>query len=364
MKRRPVLASLGLGLILAAGCGGSTETADPGAPDRRAAQNAGLPQLGLPLAGITVSGISAGGYMATQFHLAHADWIDGVAVLAAGPWRCAEGRLQQALGRCIDGGEAELETGRLAAEARELAAAGRLAAATALAGDRVWIFRGTRDTVISAGVVRASAAFYREYAPEATVMLREDIDAVHGWPTMDFGAACEGFDPPYLTACGVDVAGHLLEALLGNLTSPEAAAPEEGLRRFDQRPFWPARDGHSLHESGWVYVPQTCREGGSHCRLHVVFHGCRQSEDFIGEAFVRHTGLNAWAEANGLVVLYPQVRPSRLRPLNPQGCWDWWGYSGANYVERGAAQIAAVAAMLRHLAETAHEAADATAQAR
>lgn len=340
-----------LALLLGSACSGSGEAPAPASADDAMAADAQLPALGLPLTGITVSGISAGGYMATQFHLAHAEWINGVAVLAAGPWRCAEGRLQQALGRCIDGDEASLDAGRLATEARGLARDGRLAPASAVAGDRVWLFRGTRDTVISAGVIRALAGFYRTYAPEADITLREDIDAVHGWPTVAFGAACEGFEPPYLTACGVDVAGTLLRALLDDLTPPEGNGTDNGLHRFDQRPFWPARSGHSLHESGWLYLPRACGDGTRACRLHVVFHGCRQSEDFIGEAFVRHTGLNAWAERNDIVVLYPQVSPSRLRPLNPQGCWDWWGYSGGDYAERSAAQTTAVAAMLTRLAE-------------
>lgn len=351
--RRPHGLTLAVLVVLLGGAcsDGEMSTPDGISPESAAATPGQLPALGLALSGVTVSGISAGGYMATQFHLAHADWISGVAVLAAGPWRCAEGRLQQALGRCIDGDESSLEAGRLAAEARRLADEGRLAPAAAVADDRIWLFRGARDTVISAGVNRALAGFYQAYAPEAQILLREDIDAVHGWPTVDFGAACEGFDPPYLTACGVDVAGKLLRALLDDLTPPDGTGTPGGLHRFDQRPFWPSRDRHSLHESGWLYLPPACQDGTRTCRLHVAFHGCRQSEDFIGDAFVRHTGLNAWAEHNDIVVLYPQVRPSRLRPLNPQGCWDWWGYSGEDYAERSAAQTTAVAAMLRRLAD-------------
>ena len=34
------------------------------------------------------------------------------------------------------------------------------------------------------------------------------------------------------------------------------------------------------------------------------------------------------AEANGLVILYPQARTT---PLNPKACWDWWGYTGKQY---------------------------------
>jgi poly(3-hydroxybutyrate) depolymerase len=322
--------------MLLAGC-----DAAPGPADEA------LPALGLAPA-ITVSGISAGGYMAGQFHLAHADRVEGAALLAAGPWYCAEGSLQRALGACIGGDEASLDTPARVRQARQLAAEGRLAPPEALAGDRVWVFRGARDDVIAPEVSRGLARFYRELSPTAEVTLSEDVDAVHGWPTVNFGAPCEGFEPPYLTACGFDAAGTLLAALYGELTPP-AHADGAALRAFDQREFWPENRAHSLHERGWLFVPAHCGNTPGRCRLHVVFHGCRQSEDFVGEAFVRHTGLNAWAMTNDLVILYPQVGASALRPLNPQGCWDWWGYSGADYAERSGAQVRAVAAMVERL---------------
>ena len=34
-----------------------------------------------------------------------------------------------------------------------------------------------------------------------------------------------------------------------------------------------------------------------------------------------------WADTNTLIVLFPQTATT---PLNPQGCWDWWGYTGAS----------------------------------
>jgi hypothetical protein len=32
-----------------------------------------------------------------------------------------------------------------------------------------------------------------------------------------------------------------------------------------------------------------------------------------------------------MVLLYPQATTSGLIPYNPKGCWDWWGYTGADY---------------------------------
>jgi hypothetical protein len=36
--------------------------------------------------------------------------------------------------------------------------------------------------------------------------------------------------------------------------------------------------------------------------------------------------------------------------LNPNGCWDWWGYTGPVYHTRNGAQIRAIQAMLARLA--------------
>jgi hypothetical protein len=52
---------------------------------------------------------------------------------------------------------------------------------------------------------------------------------------------------------------------------------------------------------------------------------------------------------------FPQVEARRFawyapwRPLNPEGCWDWWGYSGADYAVRSGVQIQAIAAMIERL---------------
>lgn len=61
------------------------------------------------------------------------------------------------------------------------------------------------------------------------------------------------------------------------------------------------------------------------------------------------------ADANDLIVLYPQVSPSQTLPINPSGCWDFWGYSSFNQVapdfySRDAPQIQAIFGMIERLA--------------
>jgi len=53
-------------------------------------------------------------------------------------------------------------------------------------------------------------------------------------------------------------------------------------------------------------------------------------------------------------VLYPQVASSKIAPMNPYGCWDWWGYTGDDYATREGPQIEVIMAMLDALGGTAH----------
>ena len=64
------------------------------------------------------------------------------------------------------------------------------------------------------------------------------------------------------------------------------------------------------------------------CKLHVVFHGCNQQIGKIGNVFAQNAGYNQVADLNNIIILYPQVK---LSLANPNGCFDWWGYTNTNY---------------------------------
>jgi hypothetical protein len=42
-----------------------------------------------------------------------------------------------------------------------------------------------------------------------------------------------------------------------------------------------------------------------------------QDAGTIGRLFIEQTGYNAWADANGIIVLYPQAKASPFLPFNP-----------------------------------------------
>ena len=85
------------------------------------------------------------------------------------------------------------------------------------------------------------------------------------------------------------------------------------------------------------------------CKLLIAMHGCAQTIDDIGTDFISHTGLNEVAEANNIVVLYPQAIKSLISPSNPEGCFDWWGYNEPNYYNNKGSQMQTIHNMVSSL---------------
>lgn len=297
---------------------------------------------------ISVSGLSSGGNMAVQMHVAFSASVMGAGVLAAGPYLCAEGNVLYATTRCLDSEFAYLPS---AAYFRELTleeeAAGRIDATSNLADDRIWIYTGGEDDVVLNRVTDLLHEYYESFArPEGIAYLRdEQRDAQHAMITDDYGKPCDFKGGAYINDCDFDAAGALLQHIHGAL-EPPVEAPGDNLKTFDQAAF---SGTSSLGDEGYIYVPTNCESETTTCRLHVAFHGCGQNKNKIGDVFARHAGYNDWAEANDIVVLYPQTGSAAVNQ-----CWDWWGYTDLgverNYATQSGLQMAALRAIIGRVA--------------
>ncbi|MCB1510099.1 MAG: poly(3-hydroxybutyrate) depolymerase [Hyphomicrobiaceae bacterium] len=300
--------------------------------------------------------------MAGQFQLAHADIVIGAAIIAGGPFGCAESaiagwlpgaaaaaNLGRAVSVCMLGqmrAFGQPDAAQLAARARALAANGAIGRISDVASDRVYLFSGRSDAIVVDSVVAAAADFYRALGvPDKHLKVVLSIPAGHGFVAPGAKAACARNGSPYLVGCPYDQAGDLLSHLYGKLR-PASAQHQGRFLVFDQAAFVPPNRESGLAREGFIYVPPACATAPG-CRLHVSFHGCSQNVATIGRAFVTGSGLARRADTNRIVVLFPQVAVS---VVNPQGCWDWWGYTGRDFLTRHAPQIAAVRAMLDRLA--------------
>lgn len=285
--------------------------------------------------------------MAVQMHVAHSATISGAGVIAAGPYYCAHGNVFTAFYNCMTPGwwTPLPRTATLKAQTDALSAARRIDPVSHLENARAWLFTGANDRIVHREVVEGLRDFYAAYKTNVTLVA--DKPAGHSMVTEVRGNKCGTSEPPYIVDCDYDAAGVLLRSLLGKL-NPRTEKETGRLARFDQGQY--GRDDAALDATGFVYIPQRCEK--ERCRIHVAFHGCRQGVSDVGEEFVRYAGYNAWADTNHLVVLYPQV-VKRFSPLawNPRGCWDWWGYTSAEYHTQAGPQVRAVKAMIDRLAQ-------------
>ncbi|MEU7057005.1 hypothetical protein [Streptomyces sp. NPDC046197] len=72
------------------------------------------------------------------------------------------------------------------------------------------------------------------------------------------------------------------------------------------------------------------------------------AQQLLGTAFAEKGNLDAYADTNNLVALYPQA-VSGVWPVNPQGCWDRFGYDGSDYAVKSAHQMTAIVNMVHAL---------------
>lgn len=280
--------------------------------------------------------------MAHQLHLAYSDVFSGAALLAGGPFGCAEGSVVNALQRCLAKPGTEIPMEQLQASIQAAAADGRLAGLQNLEDDSVWIFHGSLDLAVPEAVNDALVKVYQELIPPAQLQVITDIPAAHTFPARDNGGPCDKVESPFVGNCDYDAAGKLLQHLYPGLADPVAG---EGAELVEVE-----LDGAGealLDGSAWLYIPRACLKDGAACALHMVLHGCGQSASQVQTAFIEQSGYLPWAGTNNIVLAFPQVVASMVNPL---ACWDWWGYSDPNYLWRDSKQMRLLANWARQLA--------------
>lgn len=306
-----------------------------------------LPSFNVDLGGTSVSGLSSGAFMAVQLQVAYSASIVGAGVVAGGPYYCAAGDMAFA---AICMGQVPFmapNPSLMVSAAKGFAAKNRIDKLSNLPGRRVYVFSGTQDTVVYPQAVEATVGFFKQVGLfEPNLKFVNDVPAGHAVVEPGYGNECGVNGSPYISHCdNYDQPGELLRHIYGTLND-KAGAPTGRLVAFNQRSFAPASTG--MADTAYVYVPKACDEGQA-CRVHVAIHGCVQSVQAVGDAFIAHAGYNDWADTNKLLVLYPQVDKSEKGPFNPQGCWDWWGYTGADYAVKVSPQMGAIMKMVKAL---------------
>jgi poly(3-hydroxybutyrate) depolymerase len=187
--------------------------------------------------------------------------------------------------------------------------------------------------------------YYQSFTSPGNITYNSDTPAEHSWVTPDAVDPCYLLSTPFLNNCGIDVEKTFLSLFYGTLKSRNSS-PQGSYIQFNQNAFCAGGScaAIGMDSTAWLYVPKNCAVNQA-CKLVVALHGCLSNQRTIGTLFVKNSGINEWADNNNILVLYPQTIASVI-PVNSEGCWDWWGYSGWNYAIQSAPQMTAIMAMV------------------
>jgi poly(3-hydroxybutyrate) depolymerase len=328
---------------------------------------------------VSAAGISSGAFMANQLHIAHSADVMGAAMIAGGLYGCAalhvtsdgvQALASQAAGPCMSTPFLLEDASFYADLVRTLAGKAEIDPPSNLAHSKVYIFTGGSDSVVSSETVEKGRDVYAALGvPPANIVFEDRsgpaAEAGHSWVTKNFGGKCSANKDPFINDCVYDQAGAELNAIYGPGLKPPAAAPSGRIVAFDQTEFVPgkAARANGLADVGYLYVPKACEAGAKPpCRLQIVLHGCKQSSEVLGAEFYTRIGVNEWADANRIIVLYPQAHATTVAELpaqsgmtalidaNPMGCWNWWGYAeDPHYLTKSGVQVGAIWKMVQRI---------------
>lgn len=348
-----------------------------------------LPKLNIDLATISVAGQSAGADMAVQFAIAFSHLIKGVGVVAGQPYNCASHyfgsndillaerskirfgsncpnpsgcRASELVPICKEcppgkttvldhckGNPTDVDVDVLARDVKTFADQGLIDDPQYLHDSRIFLFQGTQDPIYMGSATQNTRALFTQFVPAAQIAFNNTQPLMHCWPQTG----------PSNRLCGIchtdnyDVVADMLQHIYGELAPPAPAMIETSLHEFDQSPYHKPHDSATsgFAKVGRVYVPQACANG-QQCRLHVVLHGCGTTGDMgrRNADLARSLSTNRWAEANGIVILWPSLQLYAVESANHHGggCWDVYGGSEA-YAWKNGPQMSGIALMIEAL---------------
>ena len=356
----------------------------------------------------SVSGFSSGASLAINHLLAFSSSVVGAGVLAGSPYGCAS--LPDAANVCSGMGHSgalpnasipwATYVTRCVAYANSRSAQGTIDPLSSLAGKPVFLFSGTLDTIVFQPVMHA--VMQQLTRLNASVRAKFDIPAEHSWVVdsqtcahpgarapseccglkdasttcpppsqlMPSASGCCGecaaggpgspwWKPP-INSCEYDLSGEMLRFILEGPDRPSGPAMPlsraqpvpANLRSVNQSALlaagWSAASAF-VDEQGFVYLPTRCEANLRSCAVHVHYHACGAGWRFLSSSYMLETGLAAYAEGSGIVLVYPQA--SQSGPSGA-GCWDWYGATGADVFDtRDGVQLRLALRMVESLPE-------------
>ena len=292
----------------------------------------------------SVSGLSSGAYLTVQMQVAYSQSVIGSGVIGGGPYYCAQNSLTQAA-VCTQT-PALVSLDPLVSITKKYENEGLIDDLSNLQNAKIWLFSGTLDVVNYQEAMVKLQTYLENYVDSSNLVSVFNIPAGHAFINDGWGSICTYSGYPWINNCLIDSSGKILEHIYGKL-NPKVSYKSSNIYSFKQKPYFSDSDwsGSSMADTGYIYIPEVCKN--KECKVHLVLHGCDQDYTETLGAVVYHTGYIEWAEANDMIVLFPQAAVSLVS--NPQTCWDWWGYTNSQYATKKGVQMQALFDMTQNL---------------
>jgi len=272
-----------------------------------------------------------------------------------------------------------------------------------LRDQKAYIFQGQSDSVLNSKMQNKLKDHYLAVGLKEENILLEVGEGSHNFPTdRTDGIDCGSEEVPYVSSCGLNVAGNILKHLIGKEMKRGEVnrahiyiVDQTQLQNFNKPEEEWAQPSPSIAPYGYLYASDKCLQAPGACQLHVALHGCKMSdsyqesfqtqyqnqvnaykilsmrtkkdwrgfynvlpsiEDKVNQygllKFVLDSGYGEYADGNDLMILFPQTWITENNyPYNPKGCWDWFGWTDENYATKNGAETKWLMPFIRSIAE-------------
>lgn len=167
---------------------------------------------------------------------------------------------------------------------------------------KIYMQVGPSDTTVGPNVMNQLKQQLANFDTSSNTIYVTTNGASHTFPTDFAGSgdnACGSATSPFISNCGYDGAGAVLQWMYGSLQARNTGTLSGSVVSFSQAGSYGAS---GMDTTGYLYVPQACQGGSTVCKLHVALHGCKQNYGSVQSKFIDNTGYNKWAGKNTLVL--------------------------------------------------------------
>lgn len=229
------------------------------------------------------------------------------------------------------------------------------------------LYHGAKDQVVDPQM-QGQIEIVKKYFGNTNIKVISHPEGGHNFPSKKMTSLkCNQEFPPYVGSCGLDLATEII-----NYFYPEfdqKLYDVGSIRTYVVSQDTPGRPD-SIAPYGYVVASDYCMKSPKNCKVHVSFHGCKMTDYFdeklqtdfenqVGRTGINYqpdenqrelsfnlksfVGLSGFKEAiknKPIIVVFPQTQISQINyPLNPSGCWDWYGWTGRDYAFKTGTEI-------------------------